>query len=141
MRNPPASSQTSPACVRDIDHKGLLLLLWLSCAILLLGFLLVQAGPSFGRDATGEPSAGRDIFLKSCQHCHGPAGRGDGELAQFLTPPPANLTSRVTQSRTDKELRKIILEGRQGTSMAGFEGAFGDRELIDIIAFIRSLKP
>lgn len=91
--------------------------------------------------ANGDPKAGRAIYMESCIHCHGPTGRGDSDLAQYLTPPPANLASQATQSKSDDELRKVIIEGRQGTAMAGFEGTFGDRELIDIIAFIRSLKP
>lgn len=140
MRKPSAVGETSRACARDADRKGLLALLGLSGAMLLLSFLLVPPGPSFGRHATGDPNAGRDIFLKSCQHCHGRNGRGDGDLAQYLSPAPANLTSGVTQSRTANELRKIILEGREGTAMAGFFGALDDRQLIDLLAFIRTLK-
>lgn len=106
----------------------------------LLGVLLVHPGPSFGRHAVGNPNAGRDIFLESCQHCHGPSGRGNGQMAEYLTPRPADLGSPATQAKTDEELRKVIIEGRKGTAMAGFEGAFEDAQLIDLVAFIRSLK-
>lgn len=106
----------------------------------LLGVLLAHPAASFGRQAAGDPEAGRGIFLQSCQHCHGRNGRGDGELAQHLTPPPADLSSPATQAKTDDELRKVIIEGRKGTAMAGFEDAFGDAQLVDLVAFIRSLK-
>lgn len=88
----------------------------------------------------GDSEAGKKIFLESCQSCHGPAGKGDSDLAAYLTPPPANLTAQSTQSKTDAELRKTILEGRPGTAMASFDGAFDDAQLIDLIAYIRSIK-
>lgn len=61
-------------------------------------------------------------------------------MAAYLTPPPANLTAKATQAKTDAQLRKIILEGRPGTAMTGYEGAFEDLQLSDLIAYIRSLK-
>ena len=91
--------------------------------------------------AAGDPHAGETIFLESCQHCHGPKGKGDGQMAEYLDPPPKNLTSESTQSKTDDELRKVIIEGRPGTAMAGVEDSLEDTELIHLIAYIRTLKP
>ena len=88
---------------------------------------------------TGRADKGRAIFMESCQHCHGTKGDGRSELAGYLTPPPANLLDKATQSKTDEELRKIILEGRTGTAMAGFEGALDEVGVADVIAYIRSL--
>ncbi len=91
----------------------------------------------------GEVSAekGRALFMASCQHCHGASADGQSDLAAYLTPPPANLTAPATQSKTDVELRKVILEGRAGTAMSGFEGALDAAQVADVIAYIRSLKP
>ncbi|GKS60135.1 hypothetical protein YTPLAS18_36620 [Nitrospira sp.] len=89
----------------------------------------------------GHADKGRSIFMESCQHCHGAKGDGQSELAAYLTPPPANLLNTATQSKTDEQLRTIILEGRTGTAMAGFEGALDDTGVADVIAYIRSLSP
>jgi hypothetical protein len=62
-------------------------------------------------------------------------------MAAYLTPPPTNLTAKATQAKTDAELRKIILEGRPGTTMASFDGAFDEAQLTDLITYIRSIEP
>jgi mono/diheme cytochrome c family protein len=35
---------------------------------------------------------GRVTYRIYCTSCHGPTGRGDGNLAQYMNVPPANLT-------------------------------------------------
>jgi mono/diheme cytochrome c family protein len=82
--------------------------------------------------------AGQELFLAHCQHCHGAQGEGNGEFADYLDPPPADLRSARTQARTDEELRTIIMEGRPGTKMTGYE-IFEDDEIINLVIFIRSL--
>jgi mono/diheme cytochrome c family protein len=109
------------------------------------GLLLIAVNIFLGEAAGGaegkaNPEAGKKIYLESCQNCHGPTGKGDSDMAAYLTPPPANLTAKATQAKTDAQLRKIILEGRPGTAMTGYEGAFEDLQLSDLIAYIRSLK-
>ena len=89
----------------------------------------------------GNPSAGQKLYLESCQNCHGPSGKGDSEMAAYLTPAPANLTAKATQEKTDAQLRKVIQEGRPGTAMTGYAAAFDEEKLDDIMAYIRSLKP
>jgi len=58
-----------------------------------------------------------------------------------LRRPPANLTAKATQEKTDAQLRKVIQEGRPGTAMTGYAVAFNEEKLADVIAYIRSLKP
>jgi len=96
--------------------------------------LVTIAAPS------GNPESGRKIYLESRQSCHGPTGKGDSDLAAYLKPPPANLTAKSTQSKSDAEIRKIILEGRPGTAMASFAGAFDEAQLADLIAYLRSIR-
>lgn len=99
----------------------------------------VQATPA--APAKGNPEAGRKLYLESCQSCHGPTGKGDSDMAAYLTPPPANLAAKATQSKTDAQLRKVILEGRPGTAMSSYDGAFEESQLSDLLAYIRTLKP
>ncbi|WP_447860506.1 c-type cytochrome [Nitrospira calida] len=89
----------------------------------------------------GKPEAGKQIYMESCQHCHGPTGKADTELAASLTPRPADLTAKTTQSKKDGQLRKAIVEGVPGTAMSAFGEAFDDQQMADVIAYIRSLKP
>lgn len=89
----------------------------------------------------GNSESGKKIYLESCQSCHGLTGKGNSDMAAHLTPPPSNLTTKATQTKTDAELRKIILEGRPGTAMASFDGAFEEAQLNGLIAYIRSIKP
>ena len=114
--------------------------------VVLGGFLLIAAdilisGTSGGVQGKESHEVGKKIYLESCQNCHGPTGKGDSDMAAYLTPPPANLVAKSTQAKTDAQLRKIILEGRPGTAMTGYEGAFEEAQLADLLAYIRSLKP
>ncbi|MEW6248134.1 MAG: cytochrome c [Nitrospirota bacterium] len=96
---------------------------------------VLWAGASKGR-----PEAGKPIYMESCQHCHGPLGDGKSEMAQYLTPPPADLTAKKTQSKKDGQLRKVIIEGVPGTAMSAFGEAFDDQQMADLLAYIRSRK-
>ena len=108
--------------------------------LLLLAANIVMGGAAGGAEGKANPEAGKKIYSESCQNCHGPTGKGDSEMAAYLSPPPANLTAKATQSKTDAQLRKVILEGRPGTAMTGYQGAFGEAQVADLIAYIRSLK-
>ncbi len=101
---------------------------------------VVSVSPMTIVASSGNPESGRTIYLESCQSCHGPTGKGDSDVAGYLTPPPSNLTAKPTQARTDAELRTIILKGRPGTAMASFDGAFEATQLNDLIAYMRSIQ-
>ena len=96
---------------------------------------------SLAASGKGNPATGKKLYVESCQNCHGPTGKGDSEMAAYLTPAPANLTSKATQGKTDVQLRKVIQEGRPGTAMTGYAATFDEERLDDIIAYIRSIKP
>jgi mono/diheme cytochrome c family protein len=89
----------------------------------------------------GNPATGQKLYRESCQNCHGTTGKGDSEMAAYLSPAPANLTAKATQDKTDVQLRKVIQKGRPGTAMTGYAAAFDEEKLDDVIAYIRSLKP
>lgn len=105
-------------------------------SVLLGAMPISQAASGKGNSATGQK-----LYQESCLNCHGPAGKGDSEMAAYLTPAPANLTSNATQAKPDAQLRKVIQEGRPGTAMTGYAAVFDEGKLDDIIAYIRSLKP
>ncbi|MCA0955019.1 c-type cytochrome [Mameliella sediminis] len=37
-------------------------------------------------------SDGRGLFMENCAICHGADGKGNGQMARAMTPPPQNLT-------------------------------------------------
>ncbi len=62
-------------------------------------------------------------------------------MASYLTPSPSNLASETTQDKSDKELKEVIMKGREGTPMAGFEGALNQSQVNDLEAYLRFLQP
>lgn len=77
----------------------------------------------------GDPTSGAIIYSANCAVCHGPQGLGGIG--------PALQDNEFVQAHTNAELFQFLLEGRPGTSMAGFDGRLGDSELADMVAFLR----
>lgn len=64
---------------------------------------------------------GRTLYATQCAACHGAAGRGDGELAAKLEPPPIAFTdAERARARSLMALYQVISQGVEGTSMASF---------------------
>lgn len=68
-----------------------------------------------GSAPQGAVRTGSQLYRTHCASCHGPAGRGDGPLAEYLTVRPANLTGIAARNRgvfpTDVVSR--IVDGRR----------------------------
>ena len=86
-----------------------------------------------------DPDAGERIYRQNCINCHGSSGRGDGAAGDKLDPKPANLTSDKTQAKPDAELQETIKFGRPGTAMPGWMSELDERDLRDVMAYIRTL--
>lgn len=82
---------------------------------------------------------GREIYEQRCLECHGPQGRGDGVKAPFLSPRPGNLVSASTSAKSDKDLLKIIANGRARTSMPAWKDQLSDEDQREVLRYIRSL--
>jgi mono/diheme cytochrome c family protein len=82
-------------------------------------------GPEPGTDAVqeafrqGELSArqahGKRVFAQRCATCHGPEGRGDGQNAYNLQPPPPDFQESLPKLAEDG--RRTVIEG--GTAALG----------------------
>lgn len=110
-------------------------------AILFSGLALGMLLGGLAVAGAGDIEKGKTLFRQSCGHCHGLDGKGDGEFGGYLNPPPANLASENTQSKSDMELKDVIMNGRSGTAMVGFEGALEEEQWNDLLAYLRSLNP
>lgn len=82
---------------------------------------------------------GRIIYEQRCLECHGPQGRGDGIKAPFLSPRPGNLVSAATSAKSDKDLLKVIANGRARTAMPAWKDELSDEEQREVLRYIRSL--
>jgi mono/diheme cytochrome c family protein len=65
----------------------------MSLQLKLFSFLALAAAVfAPAAQAQEEVAAGKKEFQIACSQCHGVSGKGDGEMAQFLTIKPADLT-------------------------------------------------
>ena len=88
-------------------------------------------------------TAGAASFKKFCAFCHGAAAKGDGALTPKGITMPADLTDeRWDRGSTDGEIFTVIMEGAGPKfEMNGVKGMIGDREVWQIVNFLRSLGP
>ena len=84
-----------------------------------------------------DAAAGKAVFSKKCQMCHGAEGESNPGMAKALKTEIKPLGSAEVQSMSDADLKKIITEGKG--KMKPIQGlAAGDVD--NVIAFVRTLK-
>lgn len=90
-------------------------------------------------ESKGNIKNGRARFEQYCAVCHGPRGKGDGPMAKATSPPAPSLGSSDVRSMTDEALLAVIADGK-GAVMPGWRGLLNDQELLDVVAYVRSLS-
>lgn len=86
-------------------------------------------------------ASGRALFEGLCVACHGVGGQGDGPAAVGLQPPPADFTDAVhSRTYSDAGRVQVIRKGSPGTAMTPFEGTLSERQILDVYAYVRSLR-
>ncbi|MCA9471890.1 MAG: c-type cytochrome [Nitrospirales bacterium] len=85
----------------------------------------------------GSAAKGQAVYDRYCTNCHGPQGKGDGPIGQALVPPAANLT--IIGKKSDDEILETIRKGRPGTAMPSWKNDLSDKEIHDILAYLRTL--
>ena len=78
----------------------------------------------------GDVAAGARLYTAGCAACHG-AG-GEGAVGSSL------LNNTYIIEAEDEALREVIVEGIPGTSMPPWEGDLSDKEVLDLVALMRS---
>lgn len=104
---------------------------------------VAEAPPADDGSLHGDPEAGKAQFDTVCIACHGPGGVGIEGLGKPFT------TSEFLLTVSDKELLTFIKTGRPISDPANTTGvdmppkggnpALTDEQLIDIIAYVRTL--
>ena len=89
--------------------------------------MLCLANPSQAADI----NQGRELFIANCAGCHGQRGEG-------LLPGTPNFRQGNLLMRPDAVLVEGIRTGRN--TMPGFRGVLTDRQLLDVVAYLRTLQ-
>ena len=102
-------------------------------AMILMTALLLYVTPLLAADA----AAGKDLYGKKCASCHGASGEGKDSVAKMLKVEFKHLGSKEVQTKTDADLKKVILEG--GGKMKGVKDVDA-KGADDVVAYMRTLK-
>lgn len=141
MPTPPAKeARKAPDCrarIREEQAPGLIARmsdsLFLTVLLTAGGAGLLLAQPSEGLDR------GQALYREHCMDCHGASGKGDGVKAPFLSPRPGTLVSAATSAKTDKELLRIIAQGKPRTAMQAWQDLLSVEDQQAVLRYIRSL--
>ena len=101
----------------------------------------IRAAEGGGALSYGE-SQGKHLFLQYCAACHGDEGRGDGQNASNLKPPPPDLTISKS-SRDAAYIRKAIAEGTAGVGRSPLSPPWGrslsGQQIDDLVAYCQAI--
>ncbi|GMR04628.1 MAG: hypothetical protein BMS9Abin23_0529 [Thermodesulfobacteriota bacterium] len=108
-------------------------------ALLLVAGTYGTASSADVKSSSVDVKNGRKIFFKYCAKCHA----RDGSVSEYgrnKKPRPARdlRTNRLFISPA--ELRTIIKYGLYGREMKGWQSKLTDKEILDVAAFVRTLK-
>lgn len=113
-----------------------------------VGFAITVFLLSLGTSASLLPAQnlaeGKKLYASYCTTCHGDNGKGDGVAAGSLPVKPQDHTNGAVMNRmSDQSLADVISKGGGGTGkstfMPGWGSSLNERQLKDIVAYIRSL--
>ncbi len=94
------------------------------------------ASPLAGRkDAVAR---GAVVYANFCETCHGPAGKGDGRVAQRGFPMPASLLSPRALQMPDGQIFHVLTYG-QG-NMPSYAAQIAREDRWAVIAYVRTLQ-
>jgi len=100
--------------------------------LILMAVVLIWVTPLIAADT----AAGKDLYGKKCASCHGASGEGKEAIAKMFNVEMKPLTSKDVLSKTDADLKKVLLEGSGKMKAVKDLDAKGAD---DIVAYMRSL--
>jgi cytochrome c oxidase cbb3-type subunit 3 len=112
------------------------------CCLALVVALWIGWAPRVQADQAGaDAQNGRGLYKRYCRGCHGQEGRGDGMV---FMPKVPNLSKRgYIDKLPDEFLVLAITKGGPGIGksnyMPAWEGTLSEQQILDVVAYIRSL--
>ena len=109
-------------------------------AVLAASQLVSDGGVPVRNPFPPDPSSletGRQVYELRCQSCHGPGGRGDGDVASRLRTPPADLVVHVPL-HPDRDLFGFIHDGIPGTDMTPLGDLLTDEEIWHVVNYVQT---
>ena len=88
------------------------------------------------RDDPDSIVRGSRIYAEHCTSCHGVSGRGDGPIAQTLTPAPADLALHVPL-HPEGDTYVFIAAGFPNSAMTGWSERLSEDEIWDVVNYLR----
>jgi mono/diheme cytochrome c family protein len=82
---------------------------------------------------------GERLFGTECGACHGNSGHNPTDAGRWMYPRAADLTSRDSQSYSDRELFWIVKNGIRLSGMPAFGKVESDEHIWDLVFYVRSL--
>ena len=101
-----------------------------------------STAPSPDEPASGaaqKPVEPRALYVRSCQSCHGPTGKGNGPRSRGLRNIPDFTSVAWQEGRTDAQLKHTLMEGKG--SMPAFKLRYEEPELEALIQVVRGFRP
>lgn len=83
-------------------------------------------------------AAGKVVYVKECQSCHGKKGKGDGPSAKDLDIPAGDFTKAAMQGQSDGALFWKTSEGRK--PMPSFKKKLNETQIWQTVIYMRTLK-
>ncbi|MDR4499577.1 MAG: c-type cytochrome [Candidatus Scalindua sp.] len=135
---------------RNISIRFIMLLTLMIIVILLVEFLILQSllaqGENLAPASSENIEAGKRIYMKKCQYCHGVDGEGDGPASAFLDPPPRDLTrarykiisTGSGELPTDQDIFNVISNGIPDTSMPAWS-SLKEKEKWQTVLYVKTL--
>ncbi len=117
--------------MRLLPLKGPLVL-FTSVLIITLPTALVRAADS---------TAGKALYDEHCAFCHGPKGLAETPVGRILNPRPRRFADPIEMARlSDDQIYHAIKSGVPGTAMASWGKVLGEREIGEVMDYIRELR-
>ncbi|MEO7987822.1 MAG: cytochrome c [Gemmatimonadales bacterium] len=96
----------------------------------------------------GNAAAGKQDYRRYCIGCHGPAGDGNGENAQWIEPKPRDFTAAVFKCRstptgtlpTDADLYHSVSRGFVTSNMPSWL-PLTQQTRVDLVAYVKTFSP
>lgn len=87
-----------------------------------------------------EAASGQAVYAANCTLCHGDDGRGQGQAAIGLEPPPADFNDGdwKTGDGSLAAIRNTIENGSPGTAMIGWKGTLTDAEIDAVARYVQA---